>query len=44
MYSFIKGKIDSINSTSIIVENNGIGYEIFTPNPYSFEIDNEYTV
>ena len=44
MYSFIKGKIDSINSTSIIVENNGIGYEIFTPNPYSFEEGKDYRV
>ncbi len=44
MYNYIKGKISDINSTSIVVDNNGIGYEIYTPNPYSFEIGNEYTV
>ena len=44
MYNYIKGKISDINSTSIVLDNNGIGYEIYTPNPYSFEIDNEYTV
>ncbi len=44
MYNYIKGKISDITSTSVIVENNGIGYEIFTPNPYSFEENNEYTV
>ena len=44
MYSFIKGKINCINSNSIIIENNGIGYEIFTPNPYSFEEGKDYQV
>ena len=44
MYNYIKGKISDINSTSIVIDNNGIGYEIYTPNPYSFEIDNEYKV
>ncbi len=44
MYNYIKGKIDSINSTSIVIENNGIGYEIFTPNPYSFEEEKDYQV
>ncbi len=44
MYNYIKGKISDINSTSIVLDNNGVGYEIYTPNPYSFEIDNEYTV
>lgn len=44
MYNYIKGKISDIESTSIVLDNNGIGYEIYTPNPYSFEIGNEYTV
>ena len=44
MYSYIKGKIKDIFSTSIVVDNNGIGYEIYTPNPYSFELEKEYTV
>ena len=44
MYNFIKGRISDIGSTSIVVDNNGIGYEIFTPNPYSFEENKEYIV
>ena len=36
MYNFIKGKVDEITSTSVIIDANGVGYEIFTPNPYSF--------
>ena len=44
MYNFISGKIEDIESTSITVNNNGIGYEIYTPNPYSFEVDKEYKV
>lgn len=44
MYSFIKGKVDEIKSTSIVLENNNIGYEIYTPNPYSFEEEKEYKV
>ena len=39
MYSFIKGKVVEITSTSVIIDCNDIGYEIFTPNPYSFEIE-----
>lgn len=37
MYSFIRGIVDEITSTSIIIDVNNIGYEIFTPNPYSFQ-------
>ena len=44
MYSFIRGKVIDINSTSIVLDNNGIGYEIFTPNPYSFEEEKDYIV
>ena len=44
MYSFVKGKVDEITSTSVIIDCNGIGYEIFTPNPYSFEIESNVKV
>jgi len=36
MYSFIRGIVDEITSTSVIIDVSGVGYEIFTPNPYSF--------
>ncbi|MFW5891689.1 MAG: Holliday junction branch migration protein RuvA [bacterium] len=44
MYAYIKGKISNINSTYIVIDNNGIGYQIFTPNPYSFNPDKEYII
>ena len=44
MYSFVKGKVDEITSTSVIIDCNGVGYEIFTPNPYSFEIESNVKV
>ena len=37
MLHYIKGIVECINSSNIIIENNGIGYLIFVSNPYSFE-------
>lgn len=44
MYAYIKGFVKEIESNYIVLDNNGIGYLIYTPNPYSFNIDKEYTV
>ena len=44
MYGYIRGKVTEIESNYIILENNSIGYLIFTANPYSFNIDEEYKV
>ena len=44
MYSYIIGKIMSCTSNSIVIENNGIGYNVFVANPYSFELEREYKV
>lgn len=44
MYDYIKGVITGIYPNSIVVDNNGIGYLIYTPNPYSFQEGNEYKV
>ena len=44
MYEYIKGKIVKQESNYIVVDNNGIGYLIYVPNPYSFELDKEYIV
>ena len=44
MYEFIKGTIDDIESNYIIINNNNIGYKIYTPSPYSFNIGEEYKV
>lgn len=44
MYSYIKGIIDEITSSSIVIDNNGIGYNVFVSNPYSFNVGEEYKV
>lgn len=36
MYAYIKGKVEFISPEYIVVENGGIGYQIFTPNPFAF--------
>ncbi len=44
MYGYIKGTIVEIDSTHVIVDNNGIGYMIYVPNPYSYKLDKEYMI
>ncbi len=44
MYGYIKGKITDIESSYIILDNNGIGYLINVANPYSYRENEEYTV
>ncbi|XMB72440.1 Holliday junction branch migration protein RuvA [Mycoplasmatota bacterium WC30] len=44
MYNYIKGLITEVSPNYITVENNGVGYKIITPNPYSFVMHSESTV
>ena len=44
MYEYIYGKITDIESNYIALDNNNIGYLIYTASPYSFEIDKEYKI
>ena len=44
MYGYISGKITEINSNYIIIDNHGIGYQIYVPNPYGFMLDKEYII
>ena len=44
MYSYIFGNVTEIESTYIVVDVSGVGYQIYTPNPYSFDINNKYKV
>ncbi len=44
MYNYIKGIITEINSNYISLENNGIGYLVYSANPYSYQLNNEYKV
>lgn len=44
MYTYLKGKVTEIESNYITLEVYGVGYLIYTANPYQFEIDNEYKI
>lgn len=46
LYEFIKGTIEFICSEYIVIENNGIGYQIATPNPfvYSNKVNKAVTI
>ena len=44
MLEYIKGIVTMILPSYIVVENNGIGYRIYTPNPYSYKEGSEYTI
>ena len=44
MYAYIEGIIKEIESNYVVLDNNGIGYQIYTPNPYAFNIDEKYKI
>lgn len=44
MYSYIVGIVTDIFSDSITLDNNGVGYLIYTSSPYAFEQGLEYKV
>ena len=44
MYEYIKGIVTNVESSYIVLENNGIGYLIYTANPYSFNLEEEYKI
>ena len=44
MYDYMIGTVKEINSNSIVLETNNIGYLIYTPNPFSFEEEKDYKI
>ncbi|MFS0775830.1 Holliday junction branch migration protein RuvA [Neobacillus sp. 3P2-tot-E-2] len=46
MYEFFKGTVEFVGPEYIVIENNGIGYQIATPNPfiYSSKMNTNVTV
>ncbi|AIE60875.1 Holliday junction branch migration protein RuvA [Bacillus methanolicus] len=36
MFEFIKGTVEFVGPEYIVIENNGIGYQIATPNPFLY--------
>lgn len=41
MYDYLKGQITRITPEYITVEQQGIGWRLFTPNPFAFRLTNE---
>lgn len=37
MYQYIKGTVTEIDSKYIVLENNGVGYQIYVSNPFIYE-------
>ena len=44
MYGYIRGTIVEIASNYVVIDNNNIGYMVYVPNPYSYQLDKEYTI
>lgn len=44
MYAYIEGIIKEIASNTIVLENQGIGYLIYTANPYAFKVEEHYKI
>ena len=44
MYSYIKGIIIEIMPNYIVIDNNGIGYKIFVPNPFYYKENDNYKI
>ncbi|MGG5254916.1 Holliday junction branch migration protein RuvA [Neobacillus sp. SM06] len=44
MYEFIKGKVEFVGPEYIVVENNGLGFQIVTPNPFVYSSKVSQTV
>ena len=44
MYDYIEGRIVNIYSNSIVIDNHGIGYLIYTANPYAFHENEIYKI
>ena len=44
MFGYIIGSVKYITSNHLVLDNHGIGYIIFVANPYSYEVEKEYTI
>ncbi|WP_315898284.1 OB-fold domain-containing protein, partial [Bacillus paralicheniformis] len=43
MIEFVKGTIDYVSPQYIVIENGGIGYQIFAPNPFIYKKNSNET-
>ncbi len=40
MYDYLKGPVTRITPEYIVLEVNGVGWQLYTPNPFAFRINN----
>ncbi|MDA1477419.1 Holliday junction branch migration protein RuvA [Bacillus sp. CLL-7-23] len=44
MIEFVKGTIDYVSPQYIVIENGGIGYQVYTPNPFIYKENSKETI
>jgi len=44
MYGYLNGIIDSVSTSGIVIDVTGVGYSVFVPNPFSYEVGKTYKV
>ena len=44
MIAFVRGTVFSMSADALIIDNNGIGYRIFTPQAHKFHLGSEVTL
>ena len=43
MFDYIKGLVTRTVANYVVIDCNGVGYKIYTPNPYKFKEGEEFT-
>ncbi|WP_146551214.1 MULTISPECIES: Holliday junction branch migration protein RuvA [Rummeliibacillus] len=41
MYDYIKGSVTRVTPEYIVIEQQGIGWQLYTPNPFAFQVNKE---
>ena len=44
MYAYINGVITEIEPSYVVIDNNGIGYKVFVPNPFFYKENENYKI
>jgi len=44
MYDYLIGTVSEIQKDSVVIEVNNVGYKVYSPNPYSFVLDDKVKV
>lgn len=44
MFNYIKGTVEAFGPNYISLENNGIGYLVYVPNPYVYQLGKDFKV